>query len=417
MGGFAKLDKRVKKTHVKTEEITDLVLERLKSIDIQDLDSLELDVLKKLLNRMINRLTSTNFDQKNTASFKRWGLRIFRIGVPDFLILSIYTSIKESLEKTNHKKYMDNLDRAFKQIFKPYISDYLYKEQDTASIMNASLDLIKTLEEAKKTHLIYIKNFLEAIAEDKEFNLPISAEECKFSAYMEKLNILTNESVYLDIIRYHQDFHKAINYALNVQNKSFDEYFLSVKEVDRISTKLLDMLNSLLIKLLSKITVYDPLTQLFNRNYLCYTLNKELHRSKRYRSDISLMLLDIDNFKLINDRYGHTVGDEVLKHVASVIKRSIRATDIPIRYGGEEFIVILPHTDIKSARNVAERIRLSIKENPIKAGDISIHVTVSVGVAKADNFDDHMDNIDKVDKAMYIAKRTGKDRVFVLDDG
>ena len=156
----------------------------------------------------------------------------------------------------------------------------------------------------------------------------------------------------------------------------------------------------------------DTLTGLGNR----YVLNEEMKRiisiSKRHRLPFSILLADLDNFKAVNDKYGHFVGDEVLKKFSQHLKDNSRFEDIPIRYGGEEFLVILPMTEIEEAINIGERICSALRKMPILPDKKSI--TVSIGVTQF-LFDETLnDFLIRVDQALYIAKNCGKDKVHVL---
>jgi len=151
----------------------------------------------------------------------------------------------------------------------------------------------------------------------------------------------------------------------------------------------------------------DVLTGLYRREILYDLIEKEFHRSKRYGYHFSILMIDIDNFKKINDTYGHLFGDKVLKKVAETIRRTLRNSDIAIRYGGEEFLVILPHTDLESAKIVGERIRKTIERLDIDG----IKITISIGIADNTLSSKLEDLIRKADQALYIAKRTGKNKV------
>jgi len=158
----------------------------------------------------------------------------------------------------------------------------------------------------------------------------------------------------------------------------------------------------------------DPLTGLSNRRFFLREANRMLEFAKRYKEPLALMMLDIDNFKRINDEYGHDVGDLVLKELARVIKENIRSSDIPARFGGEEFVVLLPRTDERGAVMVADRIRNSFRNSHIQVNGKDVWTTVSIGVALYEHGEDLDSLIKKADEALYEAKRKGKDRVEVF---
>jgi two-component system phosphate regulon sensor histidine kinase PhoR len=152
----------------------------------------------------------------------------------------------------------------------------------------------------------------------------------------------------------------------------------------------------------------DPLTSLYNRRKLCQLLTGELKRTRRHGHPLTLMLLDIDHFKRINDTFGHDIGDLVLAQAAQLISAMLRLTDILARYGGEEFVIACPETDMDGAAVLAEKIRSSIEEFPApKSGKI----TISVGVSLLKNGDDVDTLIKRADKALYAAKEMGRNRV------
>ncbi len=158
--------------------------------------------------------------------------------------------------------------------------------------------------------------------------------------------------------------------------------------------------------------ITDGLTRLYVRRFFIATLEKELARSRRYRSELSLLLLDIDDFKKFNDSYGHQFGDLVLKETAQRIIENIRAVDTPGRYGGEELAVLLPQTPREDAILVAERIRRSIEGSVYRLSGPSLGVTVSIGVATLLGRTLSMESfIEEADKALYQSKAEGKNRV------
>lgn len=167
---------------------------------------------------------------------------------------------------------------------------------------------------------------------------------------------------------------------------------------------------------LKVLSMTDPLTGLFNRRYFRERLFEEMERVKRHGECFTAFLIDIDNFKVINDRYGHIAGDEIIKGVARTIRDAVRSMDVVARYGGEEFAVILPHTNKKDSFVIAERIRKSVEEHDPAGSDLDKWPTISLGVAEyPDDAHNIEDLINKADKAMYAAKKTGKNKVVVYE--
>jgi diguanylate cyclase (GGDEF)-like protein len=161
----------------------------------------------------------------------------------------------------------------------------------------------------------------------------------------------------------------------------------------------------------------DPLTGLFNRWHMIDLAEKELARYQRSQHPIGLLLLDIDHFKSINDSHGHEVGDKVLVAVANTIKADLRSQDLIARWGGEEFLVLLPDTDLEQARASAERIRQALMQKRWSFGDQSVAVTISVGVSEFQEDDGLQSAINRADRALYSSKDNGRNRVEVYSGG
>lgn len=169
---------------------------------------------------------------------------------------------------------------------------------------------------------------------------------------------------------------------------------------------------------LKEISDTDPLTGLKNRRFLDMSLEREFSRAKRYQHPVSILIIDIDLFKSINDTYGHLIGDVCIKEVADRFSNQLRVpTDISARYGGEEFCIILPETELEGALIVAERIRKSINDQTFEAEGFSKTMSVSVGVfSKVPSSTDSVSSfVDNADKALYAAKQNGRNRVEHLD--
>jgi diguanylate cyclase (GGDEF)-like protein len=163
---------------------------------------------------------------------------------------------------------------------------------------------------------------------------------------------------------------------------------------------------------IEELAITDSLTHLFTRRYSLERLNEEFFRAVNQKLNLSFLMIDVDDFKSYNDKYGHQVGDVILKEIASVIKLSIREIDLLGRFGGEEFICILPETSKEGANFAAERIREAIEAKEIKAYDEVLKTTISIGLATFPNdASSPAELIDKSDWALYRAKKMGKNRV------
>lgn len=167
---------------------------------------------------------------------------------------------------------------------------------------------------------------------------------------------------------------------------------------------------------MTSLIIREGLTGLFNQIYIRQRLEEEFYRSKRYEHPLSLLMIDLDNFKALNDRYGHTAGDHLLKYFSQMISETIRPSDIAARYGGEEFLIILPETTRKEALTVAERIQKKISLYPfrIDSRKEEVQFTISIGVS---TFPDSGQNAEELitlaDMALYQAKKEGKNKVAI----
>jgi diguanylate cyclase (GGDEF)-like protein len=165
---------------------------------------------------------------------------------------------------------------------------------------------------------------------------------------------------------------------------------------------------------LVELAIKDGLTAAFNRRFFDIRLIEEIERARRYSHELSLILLDIDLFKALNDRFGHQFGDEALKSLVSVCQGAVRTTDIVSRYGGEEFCVILPETGIAEAAASAERLRQAVETRIVSALGKEAKMTISLGVSAIRPNDDSAALLERADAGLYAAKAAGRNRVEVV---
>jgi diguanylate cyclase (GGDEF)-like protein len=166
---------------------------------------------------------------------------------------------------------------------------------------------------------------------------------------------------------------------------------------------------------LEKIAITDPLTGLFNRRYFESVIEKEFNKTVRYKTPTSCLVIDIDYFKRINDNYGHRKGDEVLKEIARLIKDCLRKVDTIARWGGEEFVILMPGTDSQKAYVAAERIKDTIEKNSFSG--INEKITISIGISSipSEYIDSAEKFIDTADNALYEAKAKGRNLIVIAD--
>jgi len=193
----------------------------------------------------------------------------------------------------------------------------------------------------------------------------------------------------------------------------FEELMLRLKRVLK-ERRLTKERNRILSKL-ENLAITDGLTKLYNLRHFYHLLEIEIDRCRRYGHPLALLLLDIDNFKVYNDTYGHLEGDKVLVKIGQIIQSCLRTMDTAFRYGGEEFTVILPETTAEEANNVAHRIRTAVEfENFFPEPENVVTVTISVGVTEYYNKESLSAFIKRADQAMYLSKEKGRNAISFL---
>lgn len=218
----------------------------------------------------------------------------------------------------------------------------------------------------------------------------------------EALQGLNKDKTSLISIFYDLGFTEALNLMKN--------YNISHLPVVNKKNKLVGILSLRdIVKTFPEIIYIDPLTGINNRAYLEFLKTK----LKRIKNNVSILMLDLDNFKTLNDKYGHLVGDEVLKKVAQTIRKNVKTPDEVIRYGGEEFLIIAYRCPLKEGFKLGERLRKKIKNIKIKDYK-DLKITVSIGVSEYNSQKDLLSVIEEADKAMYSAKKSGKNAVRIF---
>jgi two-component system cell cycle response regulator len=200
--------------------------------------------------------------------------------------------------------------------------------------------------------------------------------------------------------------------------KPFDSQELQVRL--RAGRRILDLQTELVAarEALREQATRDPLTCVWNRYAILDTLSREANRARRESSPLAVIMADLDHFKRVNDTYGHLAGDSVLREAARRMQACVRAYDYVGRYGGEEFLIVLPGTSAGHAVQLAERLRMAVSSEPIVAGSDPLNVTASLGVTATEHADAVPETLIRVaDDALYRAKEAGRNRVEWLGDG
>jgi len=226
----------------------------------------------------------------------------------------------------------------------------------------------------------------------------------------------------IEVIESRQKGHSC-KYNLSLQDRSLGELVIyrGRKFAESELVLLENMICSLLYPLRNSISYQqalllahqDALTGVKNRSSFDESLHREMSLANRHKQSFSLMMIDIDHFKKVNDNYGHSTGDEVLKNVADNIQKSIRETDLLFRYGGEEFVVLLGNADCGSAYEIADRVLETVRTSSLVLQDQALSVSVSIGLACLENQDSPHTIFDRADHALYAAKNEGRDQIKV----
>jgi len=235
---------------------------------------------------------------------------------------------------------------------------------------------------------------------------------------IKEVNIVNNVNsiVFIPLI-----FRKKLIGVLNIARKPpYKFYKKELKILNIIGNQVASVLENIgLLSRLENMAYTDALTGLFNYRYFTMEFEKELKRGERYNYSVSFIILDIDDFKKVNDDFGHEIGNEVLKKLSNILLKELRTVDIVARYGGEEFVILLPNTTKEGAKVLAERLRSQVEKKFSTIGTKNFpHITITLGISSFPEDGNNLyELIEKADRALYYGKRHGKNRVFIYDEG
>ena len=293
------------------------------------------------------------------------------------------------------------------------LQDIISKPLDKRAIADAERNLrdavIKqgtlkqSLTDAKATLKSLMTTFIDRLGELTESTGEYHNKIEGYSQKIGKADNLTELSHILKDVMYDTRIIQAS--AL----RSHEELLIHKKQADEAETRIQELEQEL--EQVSELVREDQLTGALNRRGLDETIDRELNRADRSKTAVSVALLDIDNFKQLNDSLGHQVGDRALKHLIKVIKETLRPADTVGRYGGEEFLIVLPDTDLKAGIEAIQRLQRDLTKKFFLHNNERVLVTFSAGVALRSPDEDADDLVGRADKAMYQAKQAGKNRV------
>jgi diguanylate cyclase (GGDEF)-like protein/PAS domain S-box-containing protein len=275
-------------------------------------------------------------------------------------------------------------------------------------VVGQSIDSRLTPESAARLARDIDQRLRRIAAGDKSASVVVTEQEqvCKDG------DVISTEVVSSYLIDTDGVAHTILGITRNVSERKAAE--LALRETNRQLQARIDEIGRLQVAL-QELAVRDSLTGLYNRRYLDETLDREVSRARREGNPLSLVMLDIDYFKRVNDTYGHQVGDEVLRILATTLLADIRAEDVACRYGGEEFLVLLPNMPLDTAVQRAEAWRQSIQDLAVVLGNFHITFTISLGVAAYPEHGKTPDDLTRcADQALYRAKNEGRNQVSVI---
>jgi diguanylate cyclase (GGDEF)-like protein len=365
-------------------------------------------------------------NKNKISEFQQLGCDLFKLGIIFNEAISIFDFLRKNfiahLPNAIDLREAKRIERLFEEMENHLAIGYLKNEvillKNRLEFLEEyiiSKDIHLLLANPFKAHINYFKDFLNSILDGGVFS-NISHQSCAFGIWLKEKGkeYIDEEHILKDLKHLHKDFHNLIEIAESYKkNKKFKDLYFMILNIQNIVIWIGNeflYLNTKFIKLEMSI---DPLTGAFNRRSFETIIQKLLEISQITDAPITLAIADLDYFKKINDTFGHLAGDEALKHFVNIIKRNLRKSDYVFRIGGEEFLILLPNTELKDGVEIVERIRKDLEENPLHYDGKEIKITASFGLAEVDKEKYINEIIKKADEKLYKAKELGRNRVVV----
>ena len=382
----------------------DLIISDINMPKMNGLDMCE--QIRKINNEMPLVITSAHNDTNFLRKAIEVGVNTYAMKPID--LYQLKESIIKAMEPILLKRKLIELNLSLESKIEQEVSKI-------KSILDAQDNIIIVTHNENITNVN--KKFLDFF-EIKDFDDFTSSGKNIFDFFQEEFGFITKEKINKQEswIQYIKDLHE-IDRIVKIKNSSNEEKIFAIN-VDFYENKdnyyVFSLTDITKLKEKSNLLEYqashDKLTGLFNRNRFDELYSKEIKRAKRYENNLSIILFDIDDFKNVNDNYGHQIGDEVLIEISKILLNNVREPDICVRWGGEEFLILLPQTNLEGAKAVAEKIRVTIIEKPLTEKNLPI--SASFGVCQMEVNDDDFSLISKSDKLLYLAKKSGKNIVI-----
>jgi diguanylate cyclase len=283
-----------------------------------------------------------------------------------------------------------------------------------------TLDLVSSIEKSRKDHVVWLNDFNKLlICREASSLVKLNHNQCGFSKFYNSVSekFLLSHDVFLKIENTHESLHEIAN---KIIEKRESNKIITASDYDlfvRVESEFMHEIDIIYSFLQETHHSIDRLTALPNKGFMLSILEKEYSILEREKIESSLVFIDIDFFKKVNDKYGHTMGDRVLTHVSKIFLTNLRKYDIASRFGGEEFLIFLKHISPKEAYVIAERTRCEINRMKFHLGDQeTIPVTCSFGIAAFTLEYSLEQGIANADTAMYSAKAKGRNRVEIYKE-
>ena len=246
---------------------------------------------------------------------------------------------------------------------------------------------------------------------DNELKKMVSHDYLNYKNSIENININLGEIIKEKLIFNLKINNNSLGKFVIARNTKFNKW--EINEIKNLMSVLVQPINNALhYKQAITNASIDPVTKLNNRTLFNKIINQEIDFAQRYEQKLLLMMLDLDNFKKINDNFGHNIGDVLLNLLGQELTKFMRRSDLVFRYGGDEFCIILRNSILDGAKKLANRVRNNIDENEFNCNDVKIKISVSIGLAKLHDDDDSITFIERADKLLYKAKNAGRNNVI-----
>ncbi len=317
-----------------------------------------------------------------------------------------YTTLKNRVGKAYLKRYLKQL-----------------QSQNQIRLIRLSELIEKNVLTHYEAHIIWLNSIAEALIDRDVKKFPIlNSKLCSFGKWLhdDAVTLISNKSKYNSIYNLHENLHQYSSHIEGLLKSKSIKHLSCMSYLEKMEMASLEIGTELALidnKMMIAKATKDPLTGVLNRSLLEQVFFNQYEIALATEGHFIMAMCDLDNFKLINDTYGHVCGDLVLKSFANILKKGLRSSDIIVRYGGEEFIIILPASNYELAYKILNTQRIAFQNSSIENNGMNIQATVSIGIVEITFIDDlPMDDLfnyflEKADKNLYSAKNEGRNRV------